>query len=85
MIWQAFKALSLDKQAAIVIPALGMIVWAGWTLYTYFANKPVTPQNPTAPITINDSISVDNGATQVISTGAGNVTINTRDPQDKKI
>jgi len=77
--------LSFDKQVKIIITVIGMIVVAGWTGYTYFSKKPVTTHKVTPYISIDGVISVDNGATQVISTGAGNVTINTKNLQDTKI
>jgi len=80
MNWGKFKELSADKQIGIVFTIIGGL----WLAYTYFDKKPSPPpQNTPSTISINGSISADNGSTQII--GNNTVNIYNKDPQDAKI
>lgn len=84
--WEEFLALTLDKQAVIVIPIIAMIGGAVWKVSTLLSKEKDIPPEVKPSISIGGSNTTDNGSLQVLTAGDNNnVTVNSRDPQDKKI
>jgi tetratricopeptide (TPR) repeat protein len=84
-IWQEFKALTLDKQFAVVV-GIVTLIGGGWKAYQYFFDNLAKPQQtvieigPKQTIAINGSVVGVAGSAQTILNS-----INLRDPQDKEI
>jgi len=71
MTLEAIKALSFYQLATLFLACMGimgMIVAAGWKVYTHFSKKPVKPNNMLQTNTGGDTV-------QIISTGSGDVKV----------
>lgn len=49
---QKFKALSLDKQVAIILGIFVFVFGSSWKVYTYFDSQAVEPSSPTGTTVI---------------------------------
>ncbi len=49
---QKFKALSLDKQVAIILGGFGVVFGSSWKVYTYFESQAVELSMPTGSTVI---------------------------------